>query len=108
MTTSTVSSAPPLRVLAVDDNASLLRFLVSGLTACGCAVEAVASASRRNVTLIPMSGRIRGSSSLPLDSARGNPELVEGLKAMRTSTAAFCRSAVGTVVITLAGICQSG
>jgi hypothetical protein len=27
---------------------------------------------------------------------------------MRTSTVAFCRSAVGTAVMTRAGICQSG
>ena len=40
-----------------------------------------------------MSGRMRGSSCL---------------KPMRTSTVAFCRSAVGTVVMTCAGICQSG
>ena len=46
MTTSTVSCAPPLRVLAVDDNASLLRFLVSGLTACGCAVTAASTAEQ--------------------------------------------------------------
>jgi hypothetical protein len=49
--------------------------------------------SPRNVTFTPMSGRMRGSSRS---------------KAARTFTVAFCRSAVGITVRTLAGICQSG
>src|SRR5690606_20269110 len=48
------------------------------------------SSCRRNVTLTPMSGRMRGSSSS---------------KPSRTSTVAFCRSAAGIVVMTCAGIC---
>jgi hypothetical protein len=65
-----------------------------GTSATGRASGAAASAaSRRKVTFTPMSGRMRGSSSL---------------KPMRTSTVAFCRSAVGTVVMTRAGIWKSG
>lgn len=43
---STSSSAAPLRVLAVDDNASLLRFLVSGLTSAGCTVASASTAEQ--------------------------------------------------------------
>ena len=46
MTVSTPLSPAPLRVLAVDDNAALLRFLVSGLGACGCAVSAASTAEQ--------------------------------------------------------------
>ena len=50
MTTSTVSTAP-LRVLAVDDNAALRRFLVAGLTASGCAVTAASTAEQAMAVL---------------------------------------------------------
>src|SRR5436309_2017574 len=40
----TMTSASALRVLAVDDNSSLLRFLVSAFTASGCAVTAAPTA----------------------------------------------------------------
>src|SRR5712664_3703258 len=39
-----MTSASALRVLAVDDNSSLLRFLVSAFTASGCAVTAAPTA----------------------------------------------------------------
>src|SRR5216110_2707335 len=39
-----MTSATALRVLAVDDNSSLLRFLVSAFTASGCAVTAAPTA----------------------------------------------------------------
>ena len=69
-----------------------------GTSVTGCALADAAArllsvSFRRNVTFTPISGRIRGSSFL---------------NAMRTRTVAFCRSAVGTIVITRAGICQSG
>jgi len=41
-----MTASPTLRVLAVDDNASLLRFLVSAFTANGCAVTAAPTAER--------------------------------------------------------------
>ena len=67
---------------------------VFGTSSIGRAGPALASTSeRRNRTLTPMSGRIRGSSCL---------------KPTRTSTVAFWRSAVGIIVITCAGISQSG
>src|SRR5574337_366538 len=56
-------------------------------------VAPVAGASPKNVTFTPMSGRIRGS---------------RRSKVTLTFTVAFCRSAVGITVRTVAGICQSG
>ena len=70
-----------------------LRGASSTLAAALAEAVAVSSSARRNVTLTPMLGRILGSSAL---------------KPMRTSTVAFCRSAVGTTVMTWAGIDQSG
>ena len=51
------------------------------------------SVSSRNVTLMPMSGRMRGSFCL---------------KPMRTLTVAFSRLAVGTMAMTEAGMVHSG
>src|SRR5437762_10131901 len=42
----TVSAPEALRVLVVDDNASLLRFLVSAFSANGCAVSQAAAAEQ--------------------------------------------------------------
>lgn len=41
-----MTASPTLRVLAVDDNSSLLRFLVSAFTANGCTVTAAPTAER--------------------------------------------------------------
>ena len=41
-----MTSSPDLRVLAVDDNASLLRFLTSAFTAGGCAVTSASTAEQ--------------------------------------------------------------
>ena len=95
------------RVAGDDEGIRLIAFgpdaaFGTSVTGCACAVAVgdAASALRRNVTLTPMSGRIRGSSchpSTPLGATRAR----RGSKPMRTSTVAFWRSAVGTVVMTL-------
>ena len=41
-----MTASPTLRVLAVDDNSSLLRFLVSAFTANACAVTPAPTAER--------------------------------------------------------------
>ena len=65
----------------------------SGTSSLGRAATS-APGSAWKATFTPMSGRMRGSPS--------------SLKAIRTFTVAFCRSAAGTVVMTWAGIFHSG
>lgn len=88
-------STVPLRVLAVDDNASLLRFLVSGLTSTGCAVasastaeQALAVLEREVFDLVVSDIRMPGLSGL---------DLLRSIKARRPETAVVLITGVPSV-----------